>query len=74
MYPSFGVKKKKKGEAFNPKNTVPTVKHGDGNPMLWGCFSANGPGSLITVNDTMSKSKTSRFSTTTSGSLQRLGH
>ncbi|KAK3521296.1 hypothetical protein QTP70_003144 [Hemibagrus guttatus] len=45
----------KKGEAFNPKNTIPTVKHGGGNLMLWGCFSAGGPGNLITVNGTMKK-------------------
>src|SRR4029434_9869680 len=23
-------------------DTIPTVKHGGGNNMLWGCFSANG--------------------------------
>ncbi|KAK3536481.1 hypothetical protein QTP86_013806 [Hemibagrus guttatus] len=48
----------KKGEgslAFNPKNTIPTVKHGGGNLMFWGCFSAGGPGNLITVNGTMKK-------------------
>lgn len=45
----------KNGEAFNPKNTIPTVKHGGGNLMLWGCFLANGPGNLITVNSTMKK-------------------
>ena len=45
----------KKGEAFNPKNTIPTVKYGGGNVMLWGCFSANGPGNLITVNSTRKK-------------------
>ncbi|KAI4898031.1 hypothetical protein NFI96_003273 [Prochilodus magdalenae] len=46
---------RKKGEAFNPKNTIPTVKHGGGNLMFWGCFSANGPGNLIAVNGTMKK-------------------
>lgn len=45
----------KNGEAFSPKNTIPTVKHGGGNLMLWGCFLANGPGNLITVNSTMKK-------------------
>ena len=25
---------------------VKTVKHGGGNLMVWGCFSANGPGSI----------------------------
>ncbi|KAK3511150.1 hypothetical protein QTP70_032158 [Hemibagrus guttatus] len=46
---------RKKGEDFNPKNTIPTVKHGGGNLMFWGCFSAGGPGNLITVNGTMKK-------------------
>ncbi|KAK3557721.1 hypothetical protein QTP86_000322 [Hemibagrus guttatus] len=41
--------------AFNHKNTIPTVKHGGGNLMSWGCFSASGPGNLITVNGTMKK-------------------
>lgn len=27
-----------KGEAFNPKNTIPTVKHGVGSIMLRGVF------------------------------------
>ena len=29
---------------YNLKNTIPTVKHGGGNLMLWGCFSAKGTG------------------------------
>ena len=41
-----------RGEAFLPKNTVPTVKHGGGD-MLWGCFCSNGTGNLVRIKDTM---------------------
>ncbi|CDQ97075.1 unnamed protein product [Oncorhynchus mykiss] len=42
-----------KSAELHPKNTIPTVKHGGGNIMLWGCFSAKGPGRLIRVKERM---------------------
>ncbi|TWW59170.1 Transposable element [Takifugu flavidus] len=35
---------RKKNAAYDPRNTVPTVKHGGGNIIFWGCFSAKGTG------------------------------
>lgn len=37
------------GIAHQPHYTVPTVKHGGGSIMLWGCFSVAGPGELVTI-------------------------
>ncbi|KAK3531747.1 hypothetical protein QTP70_027293, partial [Hemibagrus guttatus] len=42
---------RRKNAELHPKNTIPTVKHGGGNIMLWGCFSAKGPGRLICVKE-----------------------
>ncbi|KAK1791022.1 hypothetical protein P4O66_002074 [Electrophorus voltai] len=38
------------GTAYDPNNTIPTVKHGGGNIMMWGCFSAKGPGHLVRIH------------------------
>ena len=46
---------RRKGEAYKPKNTVPTVKHGGGNIILWGCFSSRGTGNLVKVQGIMKK-------------------
>ena len=37
---------RKRNEAFKEKNSVPTVKHGGGSQMFWGCFAASGTGCL----------------------------
>ena len=42
---------RKRNAEYNPKNTIPTVKHGGG--MLWGCFSAKGTGRLHRIEGRM---------------------
>ncbi len=39
--------------ADDPKNTIPTVKHGGGNIILWGCFSTKGTGQMHRIEGTM---------------------
>ena len=48
---------RKRNAEYNPKNTIPTVKHGGGNLMLWGCFSAKGTGWLHRIEGRMNDSK-----------------
>uniref|UniRef100_A0A4W5LHM9 Tc1-like transposase DDE domain-containing protein n=1 Tax=Hucho hucho TaxID=62062 RepID=A0A4W5LHM9_9TELE len=46
---------RRRNAAYDPKNTIPTVKHGGGNIMLWGCFSAMGTGQLHRIKGTMDR-------------------
>lgn len=45
----------KSNTEFQPQNVNPTVKHGGGSVMVWGCMAANGVGKLRFIDGTMDK-------------------
>uniref|UniRef100_A0A8C5PQH3 Transposase n=1 Tax=Leptobrachium leishanense TaxID=445787 RepID=A0A8C5PQH3_9ANUR len=44
---------RRKNKVYEEKNTLPTVKHGGGSIMLWGCFASAGTGKLQRVQGNM---------------------
>lgn len=47
--------RRQKNEKMLPACLVPTVKHGGGSVMVWGCFSRAGVGDLIKIEGIMRK-------------------
>ncbi len=55
LFGSDGVKRVwwQPGEEYKDKSVLPTVKHGGGSVMVWGCMSASGTGELQFIEGTI---------------------
>jgi hypothetical protein len=57
LFKSDGIRwvRRPMNERFNEKYIAPTVKHGGGNVMLWGCYSHHGVGPLQFIDGNMDR-------------------
>ncbi|GFX23802.1 transposable element Tcb1 transposase [Trichonephila clavipes] len=46
---------RKPNTSYHPKHTFPTVKHGGGSVMVWGCMAVSGVGKLVFIDGIMHK-------------------
>ncbi len=55
LFGSAGVKHvwRQPGEEYKDKSVLPTVNHGGGSVMVWGCMSAAGTGELQFIEGSM---------------------
>lgn len=54
-----GVKfvKRRVSEEYHPDSVMPTVRHGDGIIMIWGCMTADGVGVMFVYEGRMNSQK-----------------
>lgn len=55
--PGVTYVRRRAGEEYNPECVVPTVKHGGGSIMIWGCMAASGVGQMVLCEGRMNSQK-----------------